>query len=110
MKTLKFRPHLIQQIIDGKKTTTWRLFDDKDLQVGDELICLNYETEEEFGTAKITDVKIRTLGTLTDEDWVGHEKFENDEEMYRTYKKYYGDKVDSDSQVKIVYFDFKPKL
>lgn len=110
MKTLKFRPHLIQQIIDGKKTTTWRLFDDKNLQAGDELIYVNSETGEEFGTAKITDVKIRTLGTLTDEDWVGHEKFKNDEEMFETYKKYYGDKVNSDSEVKIIYFDFKPKI
>jgi len=35
MKTVKFRPDLAQLIMDGKKTTTWRLFDDKDLQAGD---------------------------------------------------------------------------
>lgn len=110
MKTLKFRPHLVQQIIEKKKTTTWRLFDDKDLQIADELIFINKDNDEEFGTAKITDLKVRTLGTLTDEDWVGHEKFKNDEEMFETYKKYYGDKVNLDSEVKIIYFDFKPKV
>jgi len=31
MKTLKFREKLSKLILSGKKTTTWRLFDDKDL-------------------------------------------------------------------------------
>jgi hypothetical protein len=37
MKKLKFRHHLVKEIVTGSKTVTWRLFDDKDLQVGDEL-------------------------------------------------------------------------
>ena len=74
MKTLKFAPNLIEKILSGEKTSTWRLFDDKDLQVGDELIFINKETLKEFGTAKITSLKVKTLGSLTDADWVGHEK------------------------------------
>lgn len=34
MKTIKFTPELSEQIIAGTKTSTWRLFDDKDLTVG----------------------------------------------------------------------------
>ncbi len=108
MKTLKFEPHLVQKILKGEKTSTWRLFDDKDLQEKDELIFINKETGEQFGTATITSLKVKTLGTLTDDDWVGHERFENNEEMYAAYKKYYGDKVNPDSEVKILTFTFKP--
>jgi len=107
MKTLKFTPQLVQKILSGEKTSTWRLFDDKDLKNGDGLAFINKETGEQFGLATITSLKIRTLGTLTDEDWVGHERFSSEEEMYSTYRKYYGDKVDKDSEVKILTFDFK---
>ena len=106
MKTLKFAPHLVEKILSGEKTATWRLFDDKDLQKGDELIFINKETEVQFGTATITSLKTRTLGSLTDDDWMGHEKYSSDEEMYASYREYYGDKVDENSEVKILTFDF----
>jgi hypothetical protein len=109
MKTLKFKDHLAAQILAGTKTATWRLFDDKDLQVGDELIFINKDTLEEFGMAKITSLKVKTLGTLSDEDWVGHERFASKEDMYAHYRQYYGDKVNRDSEVKILTFDFKAK-
>ncbi|MDQ5893454.1 MAG: hypothetical protein QG640_466, partial [Patescibacteria group bacterium] len=54
MKTLKFTPHLAQQILAGEKTSTSRLFDDTDLQEGDEIVFLNKETNEKFGTAIVT--------------------------------------------------------
>jgi len=107
MKTLKFTPQLVDKILSGEKTSTWRLFDDKDLTVGNKLIFINKETLKEFGEAIITSLKIKTLGSLTDEDWIGHEKFSSEEEMYKSYKKYYGDKVNKDSEVKILTFDFK---
>lgn len=107
MKTLKFTPQLVDKILSGEKTSTWRLFDDKDLTVGDKLIFINKETLKEFGEAVITSLKIKTLITLTDDDWIGHEKFSSEEEMYESYKKYYGDKVNKDSEVKILTFSFK---
>ncbi len=107
MKTLKFTPELVLKILFGEKTSTWRLFDDKDLKVGDKLVLINKETGEEFGKAVITSLRIRTLGTLTDKDWVGHEKFASEAEMYATYRKYYGDKVNKDSEVKILTLELK---
>ncbi|MEK7588905.1 MAG: ASCH domain-containing protein [Patescibacteria group bacterium] len=106
MKTLKFAPHLVLKIVAGEKTATWRLFDDKDLQKGDELIFINKETGESFGNAIITSLYTKTLGTLTDSDWEGHERFDSEKEMYESFKKYYGDKVDESSEVKILSFKF----
>ncbi len=107
MKTLKFAPRLVPKILSGEKTSTWRLFDDKDLQVGDILTFINKETLEEFGTAKVITLKIKTLGTLTETDWKGHEKFESDKAMYTQYRKYYGEKVSPESELKILEFEFK---
>ncbi len=73
---------------------------------GEELEFINKDTLETLGHAKITPLKIKTLGTLTEEDWFGHEKFPSKIEMYEAYKKYYGDKVNKDSEVKIITFDF----
>ncbi|MEK9173698.1 MAG: ASCH domain-containing protein [Patescibacteria group bacterium] len=104
MKSLKFSPHLVEKILTGEKISTWRLFDDKDLQRGDRLILINKETGEEFGTAVITILYIKTLSTLEDTDWIGHERFNSEEEMYHTYREYYGDKVTPETEVKIINF------
>lgn len=108
MKSLKFMPHLCEKIVEGSKSSTWRLFDDKDLQVGDVITFVNKETLQQFGSAKLTEIRTKTLGTLTDDDWIGHEKFSSDEEMYRTYRGYYGDSVDENTEVKIITFQFDP--
>jgi hypothetical protein len=107
MKTLKFTPELCRQILSGEKTSTWRLFDDKDLQIDDELEFLNKETGESIGNAKITNLIVKTLGALTEEDWTGHERYSSEEEMYQTYRQYYGDKVTPESELKIIDFKFQ---
>ena len=110
MKTLKFTSQLVDKILSGEKTSTWRLFDDKNLTIGDKLIFINKETLKEFGEAIITSLKTKTLGSLTDDDWIGHEKFTSEEEMYFSYKKYYGDRVNKDSEVKIITFSFNQNI
>lgn len=110
MKTLKFRPELVKKIISGEKTSTWRIFDDKNLTIGDELTFINKETLEIFGYAKITSLYEKTLGTLSDDDWKGHERFSSEEEMYETYRKYYGEGVNKNTKVKILTFDFKEQV
>jgi hypothetical protein len=106
MKTLKFRPHLSEQIIAGTKTATWRLVDGKDLQINDEIEFMNWETKEVFGTGTITALITKTLGTLEESDWIGHERFNSEEDMYATYRTYYGDTVRPDTEVKIITFTF----
>ena len=107
MKTLKFAPELCEQILAGTKTSTWRLFDDKDLSVGDTLTFINKQTLESFGTGEITQMHVKTLGTLEESDWLGHERFASEEIMYDTYRSYYGDGVGPDTEVKIIQFKFK---
>lgn len=104
MKILKFRPHLVKEILEGRKTMTWRLFDDKDLQVGDKLEFLNAETKEKFAEAEITDIKEKKLEEIKDSNYEGHERYDSQEEMIKHYKNYYGDKVNLDSVVKIIGF------
>ncbi len=107
LKTLKFTSDLVPRILSGEKTSTWRLFDDKGLQIGDQLVFIEKETGKEFGMAIITSLKVKKLGTLTDEDWIGHEKFPSEDVMYETYRKYYGDRVNPDSEVKILTFKLR---
>lgn len=104
MKTLKFIPHLVPLVISGEKTSTWRLFDDKDLQNGDNLLLINKETGEEFAKATITKIKEKKLKDLEGSDFEGHEKFESEEKMYQAYRSYYGDKVTPDTIIKMVDF------
>ncbi len=104
MKTIKFRNHLAELVLKGEKNTTWRLFDDKNLQTGDVVDFINWDTGEKFAEAEILKVYEKTLSTLDDIDWEGHERFSSEEEMYKTYKEYYGDKVDKDTIVKIIRF------
>lgn len=105
MKTIKFRPALAQLITEGKKSTTWRLFDDKDLQAGDVVELMNWETKEVFGRAIIMEVSEKPIKDLDDHDWEGHERFPSDEAMYTAYRTYYpGKEVGPDTLVKILHF------
>ncbi len=104
MKILKFIPSLIPLVLSREKTSTWRLWDDKDLQVGDKVSFLNSATKEEFAIGELTQVIEKQFKDLTDEDWSGHEKFENEKEMYESYSKYYSREVTPKTFVKIIHF------
>lgn len=105
MKILKFKDYLVSKILDGSKVITWRLFDDKNLQVGDELIFVNSVSGKEFAKAKITEVREKVLGEIAEVDFEeGHERYKNQEDMLAHYRNYYSDKVDLNSVIKIVKF------
>lgn len=106
MKTLKFAKELVALILSGEKTSTWRLFDDKDLTVGDELEFINKDSGEVFGRGQILDIGEKKLCEITEDDFDGHEKFENNEKMIETYRGYYGSRVDNNTIVKMIKFSF----
>ena len=106
-KTIKFKDELAKLILAGEKSLTWRLFDDKDLSEGDEVDLINKDTMRKFGDAILTDVYEKKMGELEESDFDGHEKYANDEEMYQTYRTYYGDRVTPDTIVKIIRFRLK---
>ena len=104
MKTLKFRQSLSKLILEHKKTTTWRIFDEKDLKQGDILQFIIKETNESFAKAKIVDIVEKKFKDLDYKDFDGHEKFNTKEEMYATYSEYYHKKIDENTIVKIIKF------
>lgn len=104
-KKLKFAQHLVPLVLSGKKTSTWRLWDDKDLQVGDTVDFIEFGTDKHFAAAKLTKVLEKPLGKLTEEYKKGHETFATDEEMYATYTRYYGKTADKNTLVKIIWFE-----
>lgn len=104
MKSLKFTPDLAKLILSGKKTSTWRFFDDKDLQKGDLLTFINKESGEEFTKAVITDVWEKEFDAVNETDLDGHESFKSKEDMFKTYKRYYGLKVTPKSILKVIRF------
>lgn len=103
-KNLKFVPNLVDLILTGKKTSTWRLWDDKNLQVGDIVDFLEFGSLKHFATAKIDKVIERKLGELTLEEMSGHEVYQDKEEMYKKFSEYYQKPVDSGSLVKVIWF------
>src|SRR3989344_213452 len=105
MKTLKFKGFKAKWIMDGSKTATMRLFDDKDLKVGDDLDLVNTDNGSIFSKAIITEVINKELADVDDVDLDGHEKWNNKEEMLESLKRYYGDRVDLDTIVKIIRFN-----
>jgi len=107
MKTLKFRSYLVPKVLSGEKYSTWRLFDDKDIQEGDEVDLLEFVTNSHFGKAKVTKVVEKPMGELTDGDKEGHEGFESEEEMYKIYETYYKQPVGPETIVKIIWFKLK---
>lgn len=96
----------------GKKTSTWRLFDDKDLSVNDEVRLIDKvdpsrpETWKVMGMAHINTVIQKRLGDIEPADYEGHERFSSPKEMVETYQKYYGSDVNLDTIVKIIRFTF----
>jgi hypothetical protein len=107
MKIIKFRDYLVPLVLSKQKTSTWRLFDDKDLSVGDDIELREFGKDQSFGIAIITKVIEKPLGKLTNEDKVGHESFSSDEEMYKTYQTYYNTQVSPETIVKIIWFTLK---
>jgi hypothetical protein len=109
MKVVKFRDYLVPLVLSGEKDSTWRLFDDKDLRVGDEIELRVFVTLKLFGKAKITKVVEKRFGDLSEQDKQGHETYKNDAEMYAEYTKYYHVPVGPDTTVKIIWFKLEDK-
>lgn len=114
MKTLKFDHNLAQLIAEGRKNSTWRLYDDKDLSVDDEIRIVDKINPKDpdswrvIGHGKVSEVVEKRLGEVTQKDMGGHETYASQDAMLTTYKGYYGDRVTLDTPVKIIFFDFTP--
>lgn len=113
MKSLKFNHIEAENILAGEQKATLRMNDDKDLAVDDEIAIIDKVQEEDkdswtiIGTGKITKVINQKVGDLDIKDGI-FEKFGSMTELFEQMALFYGDKIDDETHVKVVHFDFKP--
>jgi ribonuclease HI len=105
-KTLKFSAGQANEIIAGQQTKTWRLFDDKQLDVGDRLQLINGVDGQVFGYAVIKRITVKYLSDLNADDMQGHEYFSSTNEVLTEFRRYYGPGVEAKDVVKVIDFDF----
>jgi hypothetical protein len=78
MKKLKLEHKLAQRVLSGEKTSTWRIFDDKDLSVNDKVLLIDKvdprrpETWKNIGVATINAVVQKRLSEISEADMDGH--------------------------------------
>ncbi len=105
MKTLKFSEKLVQGILSGEKYKTWRLFDDKNLSIGEIVQLVNRQDGHVFATAEIFKISEKSLKDVVHEDEIGNGGFyKSNEDMYRVLQGYYSGSVTPETVVKIVEF------
>jgi ribonuclease HI len=115
MKTIKLDHQLAEQVRSGQKTATWRIYDDKDLHVNDEIELIDKVDAKDPGTwtvvgNAIIDVIVeKRLGDIGDADYDGHESFPSQAIMLQTYQHYYGPQVTLKTPVKMIHFSLLSK-
>jgi len=115
MKTLKLDHHLVEAVKLGIKTSTWRLFDDKDLSVNDQVSLIDKvdpkkpETWHPFATARIDTVIQKRLGDINENDYQGNGSYKAAEDRIAEFRQYYGPNVNAGTPVKIIHFSLLPK-
>ena len=103
MKSLKFSGSLPKLILEGKKTSTWRINDEKDISEGD-MLSLRDSKGEEFAKARVISAIVKKFRDIGSNDIEGHESFGSEKEMLETYSKYYSIDATPDTEVKIIRF------
>lgn len=109
MKQMKFGTSNVPLILDGSKTATWRMKDDKNLTAGDEVIFVDASSGEDFALASLTNIHITTITNMTVEDAVGNVGFTSKEELLEYMRQTYGEDVTVYTPLKIVRFHVTKK-
>ncbi len=107
MKILKLKPSMIDDLLQGKKTKTWRMFDEKNLAVGDEVQFVNADTNEPIAITVVTELKEKKFGDITEADFDGRNPYPSRANMLETYRGYYGKNVNWDTSIKMLTFELK---
>lgn len=115
MKTLKLDHKLAEMVRAGRKTVTWRLYDDKDIRVNDEVELIDKfdpqkpETWQVVGTARIDAVIEKRLGEVSQTEFASHGSFATREEALEVLRGYYGPQVTFETPVKMIHFTIARK-
>lgn len=110
MKQIKFNHSFAELIHQGKKTATFRMYDDKDLSVDDLVELLDKvdpdrpATWKPIGVVRIDSIVEKRLSAITDDDLQECEQYSTREELLAAYRKYYGEQVTADMPIKVIRF------
>ena len=113
MKSLKLDHDLALAVLSGEKNSTIRLFDDKDLTVGDVVQLIDKVDPENrnswtlLGIATLTEVIEKPLGDITDADLTGRQLYASTTTMLTDFRRYYGEGVSDEAVAKIISFNFQ---
>lgn len=113
MKTLKLDHQLAQKVLAGQATSTWRVNDDKDLHVNDEVALVdkvdptNPATWQTIGIAKINSIIEKRIGEMAQADMEQGEAFPGLDGILKIFRGYYGPQVGAETPVKIIRFSFE---
>jgi ribonuclease HI/ASC-1-like (ASCH) protein len=114
VKQLKFEHNFAEEIKAGIKTATFRVNDDKDLRVGDEVQLVdkvdgNHPTTWVIpGVLTITDIKLVPLEELSKEQMSRAESFDSKDEMLQTFRRFYGEHVSMQTPIIVLNFSYTP--
>jgi ribonuclease HI len=109
-KTLKLDHQLAEDVRQGVKASTWRIYDDKNISVNDELEFIDKVDADDpstwvsFAGGRVDRVLEKRLGDIDDTDFEGHSSYESREAMLAAYQEYYGPEVTYETPVKIIHF------
>ncbi len=115
MKKLKLDHALAELVTSGQVSSTWRLYDDKDLAVNDQVLLIDKvnpqkpNTWKTIGVATIDSMSERRLGGIENDELRTH-GFQSRNDMLETYHLYYGSNVDLRTPVKMINFHFDPHV
>ncbi len=115
MKTLKLDHSIAQKVRTGERTATWRLYDDKDIQVNDQIELIDKvepddpSTWQVIGVAHIDLIVEKRLSEVNQSDFEGHGPVKSTESLLKAYQKYYGLRVTLDTPVKMIHFSLARK-
>lgn len=114
MKTLKLDHKLAKDVLKGTKTSTWRIYDDKDISVDDDIELIDKvdglepSTWRVIGRAHVNAVLSKRIEDLTDQDMKESHQYSSVDEVMNEFRRYYGEGVNEQTPVKIIHFSFEP--
>jgi ribonuclease HI len=110
MKSLKLDHKLAELVRAGKKTSTWRIYDDKDISVNDrvnlidKVVAGDPSTWQSAGVVRVTSVLEKSMGDITKADMGPGDNFESQDVMLKAFRQYYGPQVTHETPIKIIHF------
>ena len=102
-KTLKFPKHFVEAILASDTGATTRLFDEKNLSVGDELSFIEKETGRCFANARITKVVEAPFEEVM--------KYAADMKgMYEQYADYHKTPIEPSTPMKVISYEITARM